>query len=109
MEPCLCGDTQCPICGFLQGTLEDEVEEVPAIPKMKKQILDDKREIKLLFLDDNRTFWVGLNGVNFIDAYPEPGQYARQPWFAIHMVGEAEPRIRVNGAFVVELHYGDDT
>lgn len=22
MEPCMCGDTQCPICGTLQGTYE---------------------------------------------------------------------------------------
>lgn len=64
---------------------------------------NDKREIRILFFENNPPITVGDHGVTKIVAYGETGHMAEILWFAVYE-GEIMAG-RVNGNFVRSISY----
>ena len=67
---------------------------------MIKTLLEDTREIEGVYRDGS--WWaVGIDGCTSIIAYPEMGQMAHVPWFAIFNGDDIVKRVDAAGHLVV--------
>ena len=72
-----------------------------------KNILDDKREIAYIDMDDD-SYIVGVDGVSKIEVYGQGAYHCDVPWFAIYIrdsSSEYSLYKRINGAYVSVVSY----
>jgi len=71
-----------------------------------KTIIEDEREIKALYFDDEEgsQFVVGEFEITKIEAYGEPAEYCLVPWFAVYRGDQIHQRLpagRVRVVYVI--------